>query len=399
MIKYKKGEDIPVLTGLRFFAAFAIVIHHTLLSIFSTQPDGNFRFFLSSMGSLGMSLFFVLSGFIIYHNYFDKVKSLEFKKIYNFIVARIARLYPLFIFFVFIDMLYLARNHYLETAADLNKLKVLPYFFTLTQTWFYAIRNGLPISLPFAFSNITWSISTEFLLYLVFPILTVIYVKFDTLFKSIFFFIFVVMASIGLKYIFMQNQANIDSFALSFFGDKAAPPLAAPVYTFYSWLIFNSPYIRIFEFLMGISIAHIYHLDKDLSGSYNKTVKYLGYLAFLFIIILSTKFRSLLGFDTFFEISGYGPVLTILIFSLVYSEFILKNIFSWRIFIILGEMSYSIYLLHTLVLHRFKPESEIKNILNLAFALLVLYFLSKLSYRFIETPSRKYLRQKLALKS
>jgi peptidoglycan/LPS O-acetylase OafA/YrhL len=63
---------IPSLTGLRFIAAFSVLFAHALPKIFPL-PEGsvllNFYTLLESVSAEGMSLFFVLSGFVIHYNY------------------------------------------------------------------------------------------------------------------------------------------------------------------------------------------------------------------------------------------------------------------------------------------------------------------------------------------
>src|SRR4029079_19621104 len=59
---------IPALTGLRFFAAFFILVAHAGYSIGQFQ-DSNISRYISFIALYGMQLFFVLSGFVIEYNY------------------------------------------------------------------------------------------------------------------------------------------------------------------------------------------------------------------------------------------------------------------------------------------------------------------------------------------
>ncbi|MFZ3141750.1 acyltransferase family protein, partial [Polaromonas sp.] len=79
---------INSLTGLRFIAAFLIILHH-----FGNPPGPQPVHNVISHGFVAVSLFFILSGFILTYNYADNVGGLKTGK-WNFWVARFARIYP-----------------------------------------------------------------------------------------------------------------------------------------------------------------------------------------------------------------------------------------------------------------------------------------------------------------
>ncbi|WP_372352459.1 acyltransferase family protein [Streptomyces sp. KL116D] len=61
------AERLPSLTGLRFFAAFLVFLCHAL-SQFNPQTDSvshDVAYFLLPAGPVGVSFFFVLSGFVL----------------------------------------------------------------------------------------------------------------------------------------------------------------------------------------------------------------------------------------------------------------------------------------------------------------------------------------------
>lgn len=75
-----KHELLP-LTTLRFISAFWIFLFHITLRwpVDLPVPISN----ILSQGPLGMSIFFILSGFVLTYNYFEKEPIKEFKKDYN----------------------------------------------------------------------------------------------------------------------------------------------------------------------------------------------------------------------------------------------------------------------------------------------------------------------------
>jgi len=94
-----KVAEIPALTGLRFVAAFSILLGHTVewTSPFTTDTP---IIHITAISIYGMPLFFVLSGFVIHLNYARLFQKQPFPvAMGDFLIARFARLYPLYLFF------------------------------------------------------------------------------------------------------------------------------------------------------------------------------------------------------------------------------------------------------------------------------------------------------------
>jgi Acyltransferase family len=72
-------RDIPALTGLRFLAAFSVAVAHAAsISLRLEQPPSWFSAIqncLETTAGFGMTLFFVLSGFVIHYNYRNLISS------------------------------------------------------------------------------------------------------------------------------------------------------------------------------------------------------------------------------------------------------------------------------------------------------------------------------------
>ena len=93
-----RRQDIPALTGLRFFAAFSVLIGHGFSWILhSHETPGGAIYWISQISGFGMTLFFVLSGFVVHYNYGNLVTKGRLRGIAAFLWARFARLYPLFL--------------------------------------------------------------------------------------------------------------------------------------------------------------------------------------------------------------------------------------------------------------------------------------------------------------
>lgn len=62
-------SHLDALTGLRAIAAYSVLIAHAINSAFIYGGVLHFNLFASRLAYFGMSLFFVLSGFVIHYNY------------------------------------------------------------------------------------------------------------------------------------------------------------------------------------------------------------------------------------------------------------------------------------------------------------------------------------------
>jgi hypothetical protein len=80
-------KNIDWLTGLRFFAAFVVLIAHAMDVAFS--GDQFKSIYSYELALFGMSLFFCLSGFVIYYNYGELLVKNPIIGTYNFVIARL----------------------------------------------------------------------------------------------------------------------------------------------------------------------------------------------------------------------------------------------------------------------------------------------------------------------
>src|ERR1700722_10812729 len=124
-----KQDQIPSLTGLRFIAAMLVVISHATIMMVKYSEPPILVTVLEQLAYEGMRLFFVLSGFVIYLNYSQSVSSRA--GLWNFFVARFARLYPLYFICVCFDLL--MKFSYNQFPTD--RIAALPYYVTMTHSW------------------------------------------------------------------------------------------------------------------------------------------------------------------------------------------------------------------------------------------------------------------------
>ncbi len=172
---------LTTLTPLRGIAAVLMVFYHSQIMFFPFLPSG-YTHFLDN-GWLWVDFFFVLSGFIMcyaYSKYFnDGVKKEAYKK---YIGARFARIYPLhFITTIWAFIVVLFIVHYASSLdpflAQIFNPKALPVNLLLLHSMH--IYFGPPLNTP------SWSLSTEWWAYLLFPFVVPYFSRLKTVGKII----------------------------------------------------------------------------------------------------------------------------------------------------------------------------------------------------------------------
>lgn len=159
-------NKIKTLTSLRFLFAIWVVFAHTGLDPYYGSVASNSEIFinLSQHGYLGVSFFFVLSGFILVIS----VKN-EFK-IREFYVNRFSRIYPTYLLAMSISLYipykYLVNKNYQISGIDIDGKVV---FFVLIFVSIFLLQSWIAIS-GHLWNPPAWSLSAEFFFYLIFPI-------------------------------------------------------------------------------------------------------------------------------------------------------------------------------------------------------------------------------------
>ena len=345
-----KRPDLPVLTTLRFPAAFAIFLYH-FLSMTSCP------LWIWEGLNMGVSFFYILSGFILYYNY----SSLENRR--SFWVARLARIWPI------------------HLVTCLMALLLLPFPFLLGHaSWPITLPANLLLVhawLPFkgsalSFNGVSWSLSVEAFFYLSFPwLLTVLHKRgAGTLLPGAF--------AVGLILISLIN-----------FYSPARADLC---------VVFN-PVGRLFEFVLGMCTCKFW-----LTGSRSTTQRglWLGYEAL--VILLSAALvvglpplLQLWGMDNnavdrwlITDIGALGFAGLIWVFA-HQAGFISKTL-STPFLTRLGEISFSMYMCHQILLRWLvgdRTELSVADVCRIFPIYLLLSLVVAMALFFlVETPAR-----------
>lgn len=157
MIAAQKPRMLPTLTGVRGFAALAVLFYHIRGGMAGYLPGAVIDGF--AHGYLAVDLFFVLSGFVLWWNYGPAFVAEGTRAAPRFLVRRIARIFPLHL--AILAAMALFALALLASGRDPGPhygFAALPAHALLVQNW------GFTADLRW--NDPAWSISTEWAAYL-----------------------------------------------------------------------------------------------------------------------------------------------------------------------------------------------------------------------------------------
>ncbi|HEX8193145.1 MAG TPA: acyltransferase [Allosphingosinicella sp.] len=154
--------DLPALTGLRGVAAWFVVLYHIRVSAGPQVPPEALA--VLAKGYLAVDLFFMLSGFVLWLNYADRLRAQGLAAAPLFLARRLARIWPLHLFILAGAIAFAGL---LQALGKINPATYpwaeLPLHVLLVQNW--GFTGALTWNVP------AWSISCEWAAYLLFPFL------------------------------------------------------------------------------------------------------------------------------------------------------------------------------------------------------------------------------------
>jgi peptidoglycan/LPS O-acetylase OafA/YrhL len=407
MMNKSSNNHILVLDGLRFFAALSVMLaHYTFWVIGDQGITNNISLFLGALPGIGMPLFFVLSGFVIHWNYHELVERPQGIK--KYLVARFARLYPLYLTVLLIEFVigfHLHRGSAAFAGSRWALFFALPYYLTLTQDWIFGVigQNNLIYQYHMA-TAVSWSISLEFFFYLAYLFFVKRVNKITKVSTPLILILLLQIAVIFYLILCSKYTASINKAALAGFGEYATTTKGYQD-SLLRWLNYFNPWVNLPAFIFGVCVAKICLLQQTKSlASIEK--KWGGWFTGISILVLFisyylTYFIYTSLFNNFVGRAGsllYTPLIVLLIYCLVrYQDTWLNKIISCRLFVKLGLASYSIYLLHAFFgwyprdFYYLGLNPWLLYVLAIISVLVISYF----SYLLFERPAQMLIRRQL----
>ena len=300
---------LPLLTTLRFFAATEVVVNHSL----TLRMENFLTTGLGSAGYQSVTFFFVLSGFILTYVYSGAAERDKINvPTWEFWRARVARIYPAYCLGLFLAL------PILLYAAFVSKIMAVEWLLLafllvpfLLQAWWPVAAN--------LWNAPAWSLSVEALFYALFP----------------------AMVRIGGKV--SRNKFLVLAYcaviAVTVFRYTVLDPYSVPETTPWNLERFFPP-LHLPQFIFGMALGRLYLFGHPLSPRVHLAFFCLGVIGLLAVLGIRAWFPWWAQTDAVLAVL-FGLV----IFGGARSGDALK-ILSAPVFILLGEVSYGMYILH-----------------------------------------------------
>jgi peptidoglycan/LPS O-acetylase OafA/YrhL len=363
---------LDALTALRFFAAGMVVVSHAA-GVFHCLDK---KWLIDMPLAQGVSFFFVLSGFILTYNY-PQLGGV--KEVLQFWRARVARIWPAHVFTLFLCLFIFALKPL--TTWGLPITYNIAAHLAMVHGWILQDQFFFTVNPP------SWSISTEFAFYLLFPFL--IWKQEKTWWAKL-------LVAAGVVSAFMWFGAH-----------QNLPELGNPTGLSVRGLMYINPLVRVFEFVLGMTCATLWQRvrHKKWNTAFLTTLE-IGFIALITFYVgnvfhwLEPLHSSELGriARCWLLYNGNCFAFAGLIFVCALQKGLIARALSNKFCVWLGEVSYSTYLLHMALIVLYAQNAaifaSIKPPLIFAGYCLVLITASHLTYTFIEKPLRKLLAGK-----
>jgi peptidoglycan/LPS O-acetylase OafA/YrhL len=361
-----KASVAPIhpLTAVRFFAAMAVVVTHTCR--FAVDGGPAWLQNLVYRGTLGVSFFFILSGFILMVNYQGPGVSGS-RQLRDFYVNRLARIYPMY--FVALLLAVVPTYAHVRAQGEVYSPAYWATFvfskLTMTNAWYRPFVNQPP------WLDLGWTLAVETFFYASFPFLLRPLLKLPV--KGL---VGLCLLCAILTWLPKQLGEMVD-------GRNGL-----------DWMTFF-PLARLPEFVGGMCLARLFtERQRDGAVLPAATVPILGVLTILLLAVLPAPSDAS---PVFILVTlGFGA----LILALAEARGWAQRALSGPFIVLLGEASYSLYLVHGTVLwvavlvqnKVFGRDWRTDPWLLLPTVAAAILF-SVVCYRLVETPSRRAIRR------
>ncbi|NOW99129.1 acyltransferase [Mucilaginibacter sp. SG564] len=391
MSQRAQSNYIPALTGVRAMAAYLVFISHFAYVFDESFPHIVQRF----LGEfhIGVSIFFVLSGFLITFRYYQKFDGLSKPWFMQYLKNRVARIYPMYFLLTVAAFVYyfitkdeaITKGYEHPIALMLMNITFVRGFFY--QFWDTGIAQG-------------WSLTVEECFYFSAPVIFLIAKRFGK-----FYIQPVVLTFTGILLYFIFSHINWHGF----FGN----------FTFVMLFTFLG---RCFEFFVGIQLAR-YVLNKGFTRTNKVNYTYTGFLLIFVCVFIMALQPIPKGWAAGVEspvgvvVNNYLLCIAVALFfyGILTETTLFKKFLALPFIELLGKSSYIFYLIHLgwiyNLMHAWFDHLNDQvfelydkwgvawhspfqyDSLNLLYAFIVLNILSVTLFKLIEEPLNHYIRR------
>ncbi|RTZ65073.1 MAG: hypothetical protein DSZ29_04750 [Aquificaceae bacterium] len=346
--------QLDQITFTRFIAALSVVFFHYGMDVF---PANTYLHEAVTAGPIAVNYFYILSGFIMAIAYYKPQQQASFNK-WKYWLARFARIYPIYL----IALLLIVAAKYKTLTDDPFSL---PLHLGMLQAWI----PGYPITL----NTPGWSLSVEAFFYLCFPFLLLSIYKHGTRRLIIFTVILWLATQVLLLSLLNSNEYAPKSLLHDF--------------------IYYNPLMHLNAFIAGFLTGVFFKNNKFTVSKYNSVWLVCSVALITVLLIFRPSLENIIGIKLAFTNGLIAPAFLLFLVFLAQEKGVISTIFSKRWLVLLGEASFSLYILqkplHGIYDKLIANKIPLSNEIHFYIFLVFLIIASILSYKYFETPMRK----------
>lgn len=285
--------------------------------------------FFVAWPAFGVSIFFVMSGFLMVYTYEDKEFNISLYNNIHFSLKKVRLLYPLHIITMFCAVILQVVGIIIDGFTSKSVISLLGKIglnITLLQTWIPCSRVNVSLN------GVAWYLSVTMFLYFTFPWLHKFVKR-----QSIDFLSMVCMGILLLEVIvcipFVQFLGN-DSCV-------------------YIWFMYCFPVFRLGDFFTGCCLGKFYNCNKATSIKFCKAnvIEILSAVVTVSVFVWLKKDYSNIIIEAMHNWTTlYIPLAAIWVYLFAKREGLITRILSNRVLIYIGNISSYLFLIHYVVI-------------------------------------------------
>jgi len=347
--------------SLRAYAAIAVIFFHLVGTGGAKLPE--ILSFIGTHFGLGVPLFFVVSGFSLSYGYWQKLNDSE--AVGNYFIRRFARIAPLFYAVLLFEMVL----HWLVWGKSYDLAEIL-----VNALFLFNVIPHMTDGIVWA----SWSIGVEMIFYALFPLLLLTC-------RDLTRTLLALVVTTTLATLFTAGLQPFEAQMMSFVHHN---------------FVANAPY-----FVWGILAYQVHSKVSNLPQAARRPVCWalcafsLGSILTLYFGTPLYEYFTVRGWRRAWEILWGVPFATVCVAMALHPSRLLSN----RVTRYLGHVSFSLYLIHPIVVWGFGtlgvyswvytlfPRSEVAGYLgSMAVALAAVTAISVITFTYIEEPGMKW---------
>lgn len=300
---------------------------------------------------MGVTFFFILSGFILNHSYARRLLE-EKTSCRDFFLARIARIFPLHLLTLVIALpitIFGSTKISGTLAASLTANIALVQAFVPDVAW------------HFSFNSPSWSLSVEMFFYALFPSL-----------------------------ILLRNRWLWTLVAVTILAKFALPADHFLQYIF--------PPLRLADFTLGILLQRWFMRQGPVSDRFATLAQTTSVLGLAVFIVFASGIQQWARYDIYYLLPMAGLVL-----SFAWQNGALANAISKRGWLLLGEASFALYLIHSLIIRygekirstMFPGMHPVADLVVAVAYIAASVTISIILFKFYEVPAKRFVLSRL----